>query len=89
MIKAKHSSKKGIGGKPHRDHGKYQSSNGKTKDTLSKQPDSPEDCILTFPDLETVDKNKLPCYSQGKSMNSCNYLLINVTLFEKKKLPQK
>ncbi|XP_054276043.1 transcriptional adapter 3 [Macrosteles quadrilineatus] len=64
MMKSKHSSKKGIGGKPHRDHGKPSYGNGKAKDSKNKAPDSPEECALSFPDLRIVEKNQLPTYCQ-------------------------
>uniref|UniRef100_A0A1B6EXA2 Transcriptional adapter 3 n=1 Tax=Cuerna arida TaxID=1464854 RepID=A0A1B6EXA2_9HEMI len=64
MMKSKHSSKKGIGGKPHRDHGKLSFGNGKVKESKNKAPESPEECALSFPDLRIVEKNQLPTFSQ-------------------------
>ncbi|KAG8278060.1 transcriptional adaptor 3 [Homalodisca vitripennis] len=64
MMKPKHSSKKGIGGKPHREHGKLSFGNGKVKESKNKAPESPEECALSFPDLRIVEKNQLPTFSQ-------------------------
>lgn len=63
-MKSKNSSKKGIGSKPYRDHGKPYG-NGKAKESKNKAPNSPEECALSFPDLSIVDKSQLPSYCQG------------------------
>jgi len=63
-MKSKHSSKKGIGGKPHKEHGKPSYGNGKAKESKIKAPDSPEECALSFPDLRLVDKTHLAAYYQ-------------------------
>lgn len=64
MMKSKNSSKKGIGSKPYRDHGKPYG-NGKAKESKNKAPNSPEECALSFPDLSIVDKSQLSTYCQG------------------------
>lgn len=65
MMKSKHSSKKGLGGKPHREHGKPSYGGGKAKDSKIKPPDSPEECALSFPDLSIVERSQIPTYYQG------------------------
>lgn len=69
-MKSKHTSKKGLGMKLQKDHGKSQINSGKAKDTKTKilqkdGPDTPEEYTITFPELKTVDKKLLSCYTQG------------------------
>lgn len=64
MMKSKHTSKKGLGMKLQKDHGKSQTNSGKAKDTKTKGPDTPEEYTITFPELKTVDKKQLSCYTQ-------------------------
>lgn len=65
MIKSKHTSKKGLSMKLQKDHGKSQTNSGKAKDTKTKGPDTPEEYTITFPELKTVEKKQLSCYTQG------------------------
>lgn len=81
--KMKHSSKKGLKQKDHNRvvscsvSGIAGSSSGifKGKESrLSKAPETPEECSLSFPDLRIVDNNKLPCYL------SSEYLLLTLSV---------
>lgn len=65
MMKSKHTSKKSLSMKLQKEHGKSQNNSGKAKDTKSKGPDTPEEYTITFPELKTVDKKQLICYTQG------------------------
>lgn len=65
MIKSKCSSKKAIGGKPHKETNKSSNSNGKTKESKTRPPNSPGECSLSFPEMNIVDKDQLPIFYQG------------------------